>query len=220
MAMERQLDLPGSGDPPIEEIPGLRLVSGFLSPIEEMALLAAIDREEGTWSNTLQRRVQHYGYQYDYKSRALGRRAAFFPSWLTEQARRLQKAGFIAGMPDQAIVNEYLPGQGIASHVDCEPCFGPDIASVSLGSGCEMVMRHPASGRTMSLYLERGCALGLSGPARYEWTHGIPARLSDPTPDGKVLRGRRVSVTFRTVIGASSVLEWTKGGHAPASRVV
>lgn len=33
---------------------------------------------------------------------------------------------------DQAIINEYLPGQGIAAHVDCEPCFGDEIGVVSL----------------------------------------------------------------------------------------
>ena len=34
---------------------------------------------------------------------------------------------------EQAIVNEYEPGQGIAPHVDRD-CFGPVVATVSLGS--------------------------------------------------------------------------------------
>ncbi|MFC3996986.1 hypothetical protein ACFOVU_13730 [Nocardiopsis sediminis] len=41
----------------------------------------------------------------------------------------------------------------------------------------------------------------MSGPARYEWWHAIAARKSDPGPAGRVPRGRRVSVTLRTVAG-------------------
>ena len=41
-------------------------------------------------------------------------------------------------MPDQLIVNEYQPGQGISAHIDCEPCFKNTIVTVSLGSVYEM----------------------------------------------------------------------------------
>tara|TARA_R110002020_G_scaffold27552_5_gene88816 strand:- start:4922 stop:5056 length:135 start_codon:yes stop_codon:yes gene_type:complete len=43
------------------------------------------------------------------------------PDWLLPIARRLVADGFFAAMPDQVIVNECLPGQAIAPHVDCEP---------------------------------------------------------------------------------------------------
>lgn len=36
-------------------------------------------------------------------------------------------------IPDQLIINEYLPGQGIAPHIDCVPCFTETIVSISLG---------------------------------------------------------------------------------------
>lgn len=39
-----------------------------------------------------------------------------------------------------------------------------------------------------------------AGPARYTWRHAIAPRKSDPTPFGRAARGRRVSVTFRTVL--------------------
>ena len=44
-----------------------------------------------------------------------------------------------------AAVNEYLPGQGIAQHVDCVPCFGGTVASLSLLSPCTMRLE-PAGG--------------------------------------------------------------------------
>ena len=40
----------------------------------------------------------------------------------------------------------------------------------------------------------------LSGEARYEWLHGIPARISDVWDEQKHDRERRVSLTFRKVI--------------------
>jgi alkylated DNA repair dioxygenase AlkB len=49
------------------------------------------------------------------------------------------------------------------------------------------------------LLLERGSLLVLAGPARYDWRHSIPARKSDRIGDQVISRGRRVSLTFRTV---------------------
>jgi hypothetical protein len=40
----------------------------------------------------------------------------------------------------------------------------------------------------------------MSGPARYEWTHGIEATDSDHYEGKWYKRKKRVSVTFRTVI--------------------
>lgn len=39
----------------------------------------------------------------------------------------------------------------------------------------------------------------LSGPARYDWTHEIPARKSDVINGARQPRRRRVSLTFRAV---------------------
>lgn len=97
------------------------------------------------------------------------------------------------------IVNEYLPDQGISAHVDCEPCFGPAIASLSLGGPVQMAFRHRQAGEQISLTLEPLMLLILSGQARYDWTHEIPARKSDLIAGVRQPRARRVSLTFRTV---------------------
>ena len=106
---------------------------------------------------------------------------------------------------DQVIVNEYLPGQGIASHVDCVPCFGPGIAIVSLGSPCVMIFTHVQTAARHAVTLEERSLTILSGAARYDWQHGIPARKSDVIAGVKVPRGRRLSLTFRTMILAGSL---------------
>jgi alkylated DNA repair dioxygenase AlkB len=60
---------------------------------------------------------------------------------------------------DQAIINEYQPGQGISPHVDCVPCFGPVVAAISLGSDCVMDFTHPEDGTKVAVHLTPGsCA--------------------------------------------------------------
>jgi alkylated DNA repair dioxygenase AlkB len=40
----------------------------------------------------------------------------------------------MADIPDRLIVTEYEPGHGIAAHVDCIPCFGAIVYSLTLAS--------------------------------------------------------------------------------------
>src|SRR6185295_19353893 len=97
------------------------------------------------------------------------------------------------------IVNEYEPGQGISRHVDCVPCFGDTIASLSLNSTCMMELEQPKTSRKGSIMLAPCSLLVLTGEARYDWMHSIPARKEDEHNFQKYPRQRRVSLTFRTV---------------------
>lgn len=175
------------------DIDGLCYRPDFISAADEAALLGYIDQM--LWRNDLKRRVQHYGYRYDYKAKSVSKTDHLgpLPDWLQTIAGKLKWQH----VPDQAIVNEYQPGQGISPHIDCVPCFGQTIASLSLGSLA--IMQFGKDDRREELYLEPRSLLSLSGPARYEWTHAIPARKSDTINGVKTLRQRRVSVTFRCV---------------------
>lgn len=187
--MNLLLDIPSE---PVSDIAGLSYLPDFISAEEERALIEAIDHQP--WLSDLKRRVQHYGYKYDYKARAVTNDAYLgpLPDWLMPV---IQKLSF---KPDQAIVNEYEPGQGISAHVDCVPCFDEMIASLSLGSGATMQFRK--ENEKQEIYLEPRSLTILSGPARYEWTHAIPARKSDMVSGFKIERERRISLTFRTVL--------------------
>ena len=77
------------------------------------------------------------------------------------------------------LVNEYLPGQGIALHRDYEP-FGRTVVSLSLLSPCVMDFRHRPTGRRERLLLEPRSLLVLSDEARYDWEHGIAAARRTP----------------------------------------
>jgi alkylated DNA repair dioxygenase AlkB len=117
-------------------------------------------------------------------------------------AERLAADGYFDAPPDQCIVNEYLPGQGIAPHIDCEPCFGDTIASASLSLSAPVVMEFSSAGNDgkHSVWLARRSLVVLKGPARYEWRHGIARRRKDVIDGIVVPRSRRVSLTFRSVV--------------------
>ncbi len=178
---------------------GARVIGDFVSKDEAERLLAAIDASH--WRADLKRRVQHYGWRYDYRERRVTdeMRLGPLPEWLLPLAEAVGDLAEFDWRPDQVIVNEYLPGQGISAHVDCETCFGPAIASLSLGGSAEMVFRNRRSGERRSLMLAPPNLLILSGDARYDWTHEIPARKSDVIEGARQPRTRRVSLTFRTV---------------------
>jgi alkylated DNA repair dioxygenase AlkB len=177
-------------------VPGLIYYAGLLDRTEQIDVMAAVDALP--WRDDLKRRVQHYGYRYDYKARSVDHtmRIGELPPFALAVADKLVALDLLAERPDQLIVNEYQPGQGITAHVDCVPCFKDRIVTISLGSVYEMEFAHIATGDTKAVPLELGSAVIMTGPSRYDWTHQIKARKSD----NGVPRGRRVSLTFRNVI--------------------
>lgn len=180
--------------------PGAVLIDQFVSAEREAKLLSRVD--SAPWLLDLRRPVQHYGWRYDYKARRVSAdaRLGALPDWLEPEVAALCSLGLFAPAPDQVIVNEYEPGQGIAPHIDCVPCFGPTIASLSLGGTTEMQFENRATGESLEVRLAPQSLLLLTGPARLEWRHGIAARKSDPMGGTRLPRKRRISLTFRKVI--------------------
>ncbi len=81
--------------------PGLLLQRDFVSIEEEQELIAFLDAQK--WDDEIKRRVQHYGYSFDYKTRSVNPSFAHFtpiPDVLTRLFDRLVKAG-MPGHPDQ-----------------------------------------------------------------------------------------------------------------------
>ena len=178
---------------------GARLVPNIVTDAEERRILMRIG--DAPWLTDLSRRVQHYGYRYDYRQRAAGRHspAPAFPRWVAAIADRLTPL-FGGVRPDQCIVNEYQPGQGIGMHAD-HPSFGAVVVSLSLGADWRMNFRP----RTVRPYardglasdevalLPRRSALVLRDAARHDFMHGINPTANARRPD------TRVSATFRTL---------------------
>ena len=182
------------------EIPGLKYVPDFLRATEEEELVKIIDSHP--WNTELRRRVQHYGWRYDYKARCVDPSMFIgpLPEWAAELARRLASEGLVPQLPDQLIVNEYTAEQGISSHVD-SASFADGVAMISLLESWGMVFRKKRAKNKIEKLLERRSATILCGEARYDWKHEIPKRKSETCGPGKKRkdRNRRISLTFRKV---------------------
>jgi len=181
-------------------IPGLIYIPEYISQQQENDLIRIIDAQP--WITELKRRVQHYGYRYDYKARNITPESKLepLPEWLLSYCEQLHTDNIFSYLPDQVIINEYQPGQGIAPHIDCVPCFEETIASLSLSSPCVMDFTHVDTGEKIPILLEPCSLVVLSSDARYRWQHAISQRKTDKY-NGKIIpRSRRISLTFRKVI--------------------
>jgi alkylated DNA repair dioxygenase AlkB len=197
---ESKLDLATTHEASSIEIPGLTYVPEYITFEEQNLLIHAIDQQE--WSINLKRRVQHYGYRYDYKNGTLASASYLgaLPDWAGNIASRLFDDKLTEEAFDQLIVNEYQPGQGIISHVDCVPCFGNTIISLSLGGPCVMDFTHSQTQKKVSLLLSPGSLVVMHKEARYLWQHGIAPRKKDNYKGTEITRTRRISMTFREVL--------------------
>lgn len=183
------------------KINGFDYIPKFISGKEHDDLLKNID--EQAWLLDLKRRVQHYGYKYDYKRRRVDRTMRIIdpPPLIQKYSYRLKEQEIFENVPDQVIINEYEAGQGISNHIDCEPCFEKTIASLSLGSKCVLYLTNKNNGKMIESCLLEPCSLFiLKNEARYDWLHGIKPVKTDKYGKYPIRRGRRVSLTFRNVI--------------------
>lgn len=137
---------------------------------------------------TGKRRVVSFGWHYDFQHREL-KRADEIPDFLLPARDRA--AAFAALDPSQlthVLVTEYAPGTTIGWHRDKE-VFG-DVIGISLLSPCVFRLRRKAGTAwdRASIVAEPRSAYLLTGVARSEWEHSIPA-----------VDALRYSITFRTV---------------------
>lgn len=187
------------------DIKGLQYIENFITDKEHNEIINAINNSG--WLSDLKRRVQHYGYKYDYKKRSIDYSLYLgdLPEWAKPITLKIVAEGYMKNLPDQLIVNEYKPGQGIADHIDCEPCFDDTIISLSLCSSCIMEFKNKTNrNQKHEILLQPKSLVIITGESRYNWTHGIPAREKDKWQDKTVYRKTRLSLTFRKVILADT----------------
>lgn len=120
---------------------------------------------------------------------------------------------------------------GIATEVDKN--WARNLRSSENTASKDAQSLEERNGERYALYLPPRSVLILSGEARYQWTHAIPARdrdvvLADDTqvdaPKTRtLLRGLRLSITIRwllpgaEIVGAPDVAEQTDGGEEDTS---
>lgn len=189
-------------------VPGLHYCPQFISSLVGDKLVTLL-RDSQAWvgvtASQTSRRVIHYGYTYSYQRGPLTTAdpiPADFQELLSLVNQHVRDTidpdftGF-----DQLIINEYVPGQGIAAHVDHVKYFGPIIACVSVGHG--IAIDFSKQGDTpVTLYVEANSLYAMSDAARYVWKHGINKCRRDCVEGQTIPRGTRYSLTFRQVIRA------------------
>lgn len=176
--------------------PGLVYVERYVSCREERALLDAVDGQP--WLNDWKRRRQVYGVSYSGPQ--AGRQLEPLPRWLEWLVQRVQADGYLEGEVVNSVINELLPGQGIAPHRD-HLAFGPAVVALSLGGATVLDLNDPSAPQAekVSLDLQPRSLWILGGEARSRWLHGIAPRHRDTIGGVTRPRQRRVSITLRTL---------------------
>ena len=103
-------------------------------------------------------------------------------------------------------------------------CFGPTVATLSLGDAWPMefaatdwsrqrVSQEKATQEKIELVLDVGSILVLTGDARSKWTHGIAPRQTEPDRSTKSTNPcrtpARIPLTFQLTTRIRSASEWS-----------
>jgi alkylated DNA repair dioxygenase AlkB len=119
-----------------------------------------------------------------------------FPKWL----RKLVSQISLPFVPDQCIVNKYIPPMGIGAHTDAPIAFGPIICTLSLGDMAALKFADKGGHLVGKILLQDGNFILIDGPVRFNLEHSIEGGDRFTLPDGKIhLRSNRWSVTLRSV---------------------
>lgn len=143
-----------------------------------MILECLVDVAKDRYGIGQRSRVKRYGYDYTERTRMLKP----IPDWLilAAQPHRKVKANSIT-------INEYLPGHGIALHVDSLK-FGPVIEILTLGGSAVMLWRPTHTSIPSEQTIPPRSLMILSGEVRSKWEHGIK---------GESVTETRYSIVFR-----------------------
>ncbi len=173
---------------------GLVYQADFLSEFEERELIAWIDSHP--WNTEYSRRRQFYGRSY--KDPLV---ETAIPSLFQIIAKRLYDEGLVTSLPDHVLINDYQPGQGIAAHLDEMPHPDSQVVTISLLDTYPMEFARIGTDEKFEQWLARRSVAVMNGESRTLWTHEIVKRRADIVQGGgRRFRGRRVSVTYRTML--------------------
>lgn len=178
-------------------LPGLLLYPDFLSEAREQQLLNEIDAQ--IWIVDYARRLQYYGYRNELdEPYDLIKFPVPMPPLIYQLSQEIVGQKILLLQPDQVIINEYVPGEGIKPHKD-RAYYENQICGVNLGSSCIMRFVKGKNLEVIDVEVPRRSMYIMQDDARKKWKHGIPPRKKDVV-DGNVLhRERRVSITYRKV---------------------
>ena len=179
-------------------VPGLFLYPDFINETMEADLIQELDSQ--TWVVDYNRRLQYFGYRNELEAPYnLIKIPVEMPPLILELSRTIVEQKVVAIQPDQVIINEYAPGEGLRPHKD-RNYFENQICGVSLGSGSIMRFIKISGGDVVDVEVPRRSVYVMQDDARYKWHHSIPSRKKDVIDGTIKYRERRVTITYRKVI--------------------
>ena len=140
----RHINLDLIGNPGLQDVsavPGLKFLEGFLTPEEQAYCVDRVDAADSQWRSDLSRRVQHYGWRYDYKARAItpDMHIGALPDWLAQLAQKLYDETGLFDSSARASHSERVPAGPGHSDAHRPPRFWSDrmhhIPAGRLGDG-------------------------------------------------------------------------------------
>lgn len=156
-----------------------------------------IEIDSRPWLVDYKRRLQYYGFRNELeKPYDLVEFPVQIPPKIYRLSEEIVKQGILEEQPDQVIINEYDPGEGIRPHKD-RNYFKNQICGVNLGSGC--VMQFIKSGEKIEVEMPRRSIYVMQDEARTKYKHAIPPRKKDKFGEDVEHRERRLSITYRKV---------------------
>jgi len=176
---------------------GFSLVKNYLTENEEVDLINQINNK--VWIKDYQRNLQYYNYRNElFEPYDLIPIPNKIPDFLQKLIDKMILDGVVTERPDQIIINEYKPGEGLKPHFDRKDYYQNTIVGISLESGT--VIEFYKIPEKKKIYIPRRSLYILKDDARYLWKHGIPARKKDVVDNKEIPRQTRISITFRNVI--------------------
>lgn len=191
----------------MNQINGLTLLENFITEQEENELIGYINSNQ--WDNKIKRRVQHYGHVFDYQIKKVDSQKHIpIPQWMDNMLLKLNKINLLSGfVPNQCTINEYLPGIGIAPHIDTHSSFTDTIISISLLSNIKICFKNEKE--KIEILLPRRSLLILKDDARYSYCHGISYRKTDNINGLVIKREKRISITLRKILECGCKCKWS-----------
>ena len=178
---------------------GALVVRDFVTPAEERRILQRF--AEAPWSRDLNRRVQHYGFRYDYRSPGAREPASPFPLWAQHMARAA--AGVLRRRLARAVHRERVPPGAGHRHARRSPGLRRRrrvaVARGRLADAVPAAQHAPVRSPRRAGRPGPHPAAPLGARAQRPGPPGVDARI-DPS-DTANRRVTRVSATFRTLAG-------------------
>nr|URM61882.1 Fe2OG oxygenase [Mimivirus sp.] len=116
---------------------GFSIIYDYISLDQERKLLNQINKSE--WVVDYQRRLQYYNYRNElFEPYDLIPIPNKIPKYLNRLIDQMISDKIIDQKPDQIIINEYKPGEGLKPHFDRKDYYQNVIIGISLGSGTIM----------------------------------------------------------------------------------